>query len=268
MRIFDRIASGESVRYGPGAHPDQARFDAMHRKFIHEAVRVIADESFEYIRERGWTDRDIKEFGVLIPPFDKMWIEWQLDSHNDMAISLVRNVQEGQDHAIVAMLFGHDRVRGIARFPVSMNVLTRLESSGTATTAYGGMVKTEYENRFNHLFAPAWLALAWMNCQNLELRQSGPSPTEMRRRRKRGQPIGLDYRRIVLADRYAHRWEKTTGESAKRFHSVRGHLATYTAEKPMFGKYVGTFWKPAHVRGDAKLGRINHEYHVTNRGAQ
>lgn len=43
----------------------------------------------------------------------------------------------------------------------------------------------------------------------------------------------------------------STGQSGRTrdAHIVRGHFATYTDEKPLFGRLTGTFFKPAHVRG-------------------
>lgn len=46
----------------------------------------------------------------------------------------------------------------------------------------------------------------------------------------------------------------------KSLHIVRGHFATYTAEKPLFGHIVGTVWKPAHARGDIKAGAVVKDY--------
>lgn len=254
--------------FGPDSLPNQSALDAMHRKFVHTSTRVIADESCIYVEERDWSHKNINDFGVLLPPFDSMWIEWRTKQGDEMAISVVRKVQDEHDHAIIAMLYSYSpSLRVVARLPASMQAITRRDGDGGWVTAFGGSVKWgENDNRFNHHFAPGWLAIAWMNCNNLSLERTSPGRQLVKRRRKRGQPTGLDYCRIVIGDRYKRQWEKASGVSATRFHAVRGHLATYTAEKPMFGKYVGTFWKPSHVRGNADLGRINHEYHVTSRG--
>ena len=38
-------------------------------------------------------------------------------------------------------------------------------------------------------------------------------------------------------------------------HLRRGHPATYTEAAPLFGKYVGTFFRPATVVGEKKKRR-------------
>lgn len=49
------------------------------------------------------------------------------------------------------------------------------------------------------------------------------------------------------------------------FHLCRGHFATYTAEKPMFGnpKLVGRYWHPPHMKGKKENGEIVKDYAIT-----
>lgn len=46
------------------------------------------------------------------------------------------------------------------------------------------------------------------------------------------------------------------------FHLVRGHFSRYSESKPLFGRYVGNFWIPAHARGNKAFGTIDHHYDV------
>lgn len=48
----------------------------------------------------------------------------------------------------------------------------------------------------------------------------------------------------------------------KALHICRGHFATYSPDHPLFGKYVGTFWKPDHVRGSEEYGKVVKNYAV------
>ena len=49
---------------------------------------------------------------------------------------------------------------------------------------------------------------------------------------------------------------------AKALHICKGSFATYTSAHPLFGKVVGTFWRPSHVRGKAENGEIRKWYSV------
>lgn len=48
----------------------------------------------------------------------------------------------------------------------------------------------------------------------------------------------------------------------KALHICRGHFATYSEDSPLFGKYVGTFWRPDHVRGSKEAGEVHKRYSV------
>ena len=47
----------------------------------------------------------------------------------------------------------------------------------------------------------------------------------------------------------------------KAFHICRGHFRTYDAN-PLFGKIKGTFWTPAHTKGDLQRGIIKKDYEI------
>jgi len=49
---------------------------------------------------------------------------------------------------------------------------------------------------------------------------------------------------------------------SNRVHLCRGHMKTYTTEKPLFGKYVGNVWCPPHARGNKKMGVIKKDYKI------
>jgi hypothetical protein len=99
-------------------------------------------------------------------------------------------------------------------------------------------------------------------------------------------------RRVELADDRGGRWHRRTGVPVDRYytldidpmrevlrseggseqsglqralHICRGHFAHYTPEHPLFGKYVGTFWRPDHVRGSADHGTVRKDYKVSPR---
>lgn len=55
---------------------------------------------------------------------------------------------------------------------------------------------------------------------------------------------------------------KGASQKTQRSHSVRGHFRHYSPERPLFGKHVGTFFIPAHVRGAKSLGELKKGYLV------
>lgn len=52
---------------------------------------------------------------------------------------------------------------------------------------------------------------------------------------------------------------------AKAFHICRGHRRTYGENsKGLFGRYYGTFWVPAHTRGDKENGKVTKSYKLNH----
>ena len=55
-------------------------------------------------------------------------------------------------------------------------------------------------------------------------------------------------------------------ETMLPYHAVRAHYATYTKERPLFGKYVGRFYVPAHFRGKPENGFVTKDYKIIPHG--
>jgi hypothetical protein len=53
---------------------------------------------------------------------------------------------------------------------------------------------------------------------------------------------------------------ESDGADSKALHVCRGNYATYTEDKPLFGRITGTVWRKSHTRGDAKNGVIVSDY--------
>lgn len=112
---------------------------------------------------------------------------------------------------------------------------------------------------------PLFLAISLMNCQNVVRIENYPKRHDVREAKRKGRPaptkfytLQIEPMRKVLAT------EGRSGEVGlvKAMHICRGHFATYTDQKPLFGKYAGRFWIPAHVRGSAESGNVVKDYRV------
>lgn len=106
-----------------------------------------------------------------------------------------------------------------------------------------------------------WMALQLINCRNVITRQTGSVFTRSGVDKRRGVPI-TRYHTIVLpgtggSSGNGHRNPK---QDIMALHQVRGHFKTFTAEKPLLGKHVGTYWWGWNVRGDADNGIVVSDY--------
>jgi hypothetical protein len=110
--------------------------------------------------------------------------------------------------------------------------------------------------------------LMLFQCKNITYKKMGPEMSEVSRKRERlnGRYASYEYYvlRINTGDESgsAHSSSSLDDEKKIRFHLCRGHFAEYTEEKKLFGKYVGRYWIPAHVRGNPELGTIEKDYEV------
>lgn len=117
-----------------------------------------------------------------------------------------------------------------------------------------------------NLVAPVYFAMSLCHCKNVTLTDATEEfkpDVKWSRRQKRPE---IKYRVLEIGS--AKKILRDIGGSdhvgfAKALHIVRGHFATYTEEKPLFGHIVGTVWKPSHVRGDIKAGAVVKDYAVS-----
>lgn len=109
------------------------------------------------------------------------------------------------------------------------------------------------------------LTISFMHCKNvrqIEVEEDAPRRKWLKRmkcNKIRYSTLNIDPMREVL---------KSNGSESqgiglkKALHICRGHFATYSDDKPLFGRVSGTFWKPQHVRGSKEHGEIVKEYEV------
>jgi hypothetical protein len=117
---------------------------------------------------------------------------------------------------------------------------------------------------YTHIAA---LAFTFANCSNVKLEdvtQQEQPPAKIRRRLK--LPEVKRYTLNIAGHSTKPRREGTgePQEGIMPFHLCRGHFATYTPEKPMFGnpKLIGRYWHPPHTRGKKERGEIIKDYAI------
>lgn len=106
-------------------------------------------------------------------------------------------------------------------------------------------------------------AFSFANCRNVQVVEHGrtaPPP----RWREQGVP-SVKYRVVKIDSRPVTKYATSSIETSGRhmsLHVCRGHFKTFTAEKPLLGKHVGTYWWPQTTRGSAEHGVVEKSYKV------
>lgn len=220
------------------------------------------------------------------------WTPWSnvLDGHAGWLVNTWPLEVPGIASALVdgwMFLYGvYDENPGIPHGPM-MHLRFAVDESGrlikgTMATEYyaelwpsllremiGKMVEQRSHSLVSWLTRGAWMPVAFavglMHCKNVSIEDRLPTRQQRRQAERKGEPL-LRYRELVIDPNRQQSTtggsEKPAGPSSKSLHIARGHFATYTEDKPLFGKYTGMFWRPAHVRGNADVGAVFKDYRV------
>jgi hypothetical protein len=229
-----------------------------------------------------------------LPPFDEMFVEWNT---GEKFISQIGWLVECQRREFPPLSLPEERT---VTFPSGAKCILEtgdfaVNAHAVATSEKGdafvcgilsmwvlsnrGEIKLRPQNQYycpdslRGLFnegsgtfgIPLLLALSFLHCKNVVRHDTtetdGPSSKWLRRQRVpeiRYHVLDINPMKEVL------RTEGGIDRNGikKALHICRGHFATYTEEKPLFGKYTGTVWVPAHIRGSADQGVVDKDYRV------
>jgi len=108
----------------------------------------------------------------------------------------------------------------------------------------------------------SFLAICFAHCKGAQVEEHKPSRQVRRAAERKGEPVYAFHTINIHPATTVLRTEGHVSENglAKALHICRGHFAHYTAEKPLFGKYTGTFYRPMHLRGSIEKGIIEKDY--------
>ncbi len=107
------------------------------------------------------------------------------------------------------------------------------------------------------------MGISFMHCKNVKQVEAKEDPGE--RFLRQYKVPKFTYRTLCIdpMKEVLRREGQSEAAGLKRaLHICRGHFSTYSDEKPLFGKYAGTFWVPDHVRGKKEHGEVVKDYEV------
>jgi hypothetical protein len=281
MRLYDRIMAHGLKVPGPTGWID---FDPVaDQPGFATAVRVQCDDIAKVYWSSDREEWDLTDMGSLRCPFPSLWIEANIPDRilahplGEPGGKLVeisrRGHQEGclvydQDGAAcdVMPVVYDPRSSGPTSPGFTMRVWLTPDGHATDHPEYHGP-KNVLERlgtagcaalRSDSLM----LALGLMNCRNVRTEEVPVNPKLSKaQKRRHGVPISR-FSRIVLPQPKGGGGHALGGGGAASRHLVRGHFKTYTADAPLMGQHVGTYWWGWHGRGDESLGTVTPTYEV------
>lgn len=221
------------------------------------------------------------DFGPVTPPYPDLWIEG-IDTELSkpgatcrIAARIKSSVEgvtrTGEEKSVTSIEVFTQGPNGLAqRIPVSLSFTThpdgRLDAFTRALIAEddyrifedgGDEVPVEIAKNVSIC---ALFALSLMHCRNVK--QSAATHEPLQRKRSSRKRPTISYH-VIDVPGYQN-IAKSTGPATGtvRLHTARGHFKTYTAEAPLMGKAVGTYYWGWHVRGTKANGEIVSSYRV------
>ena len=157
------------------------------------------------------------------------------------------------------------RTDGTAALGTSLNGTPEIKCAKLvdSSSTSGG----RFDRDMPQLLLPVLFTFALMHCTNVA---SVDVPLARRYRRQQAR-VGnvvdaIRVKTLHLVAFSANGPDEASTRSAEAgytpLHLVRGHFATYTEDRKLFGKYTGRFWIPQHNRGSAAFGEVKKRYTV------
>lgn len=207
-------------------------------------------------------------YELMIPPFDKTIFKCRESIY-------LKNFY----HIIVNKIKTEDGTNGIYFTSIddtTIKLLLKEKIDGSANKKweiiiYDKVLDAEDDNERRHRQAlvigyliPVFNALWMLNCKNIALKDE-PEAAVRRMLNKHKKDKKIIYKVLVVnplkAKTKAEHESIETGIK-RSFHLCRGHFRTYTFPNLLFGKLEGTYYIPAHVRGDENVGITHKNYKV------
>lgn len=287
MKLYDRLMSGEEVEirtmppevYSPPKGATQQLIDNL-PTILQSATRVNIQNVADYAREHATLNGRLPEAANGRAPWPITWSEYRLDGadYGVLSTSFGLNTESGVVHQRHQVFVGQPFKGRTAIFyiadieswcdeqgaplPVGENG-EQFRLIGHTPQEPEQPLQDKIENAAAGATQVILLAMTFANCKNVFLQEHHTPPKVARKRAKAGKPIGTSYKTLLIDP--MREVLKTEGNVEKNglkkaLHICRGHFATYTDDKPLFGKVTGTFWKPMHVRGSKERGEVKKDY--------
>lgn len=250
-------------------------FDTFWMEF--QAPRVIRTDKGALPWDQGFEALGAIFFGDRLSdaPVDLNYISHQFgDGATDTVVSLLHAMADQFPNHWILRIEGFIRQNGRV-FKTPERITFLLDDTGKPVTPPHIQVlylapdgEVPVISQAAGMYFPFALALSFLHCKNILVEDTrDPRSRQVRRADERTGLPTPHYKTLVIEP--MKRVLETEGGIRqnglkKALHICRGHFAHYSEDKPLFGKYSGQFWIPAHVRGTTESGQVVKDYKVNS----
>jgi hypothetical protein len=216
-------------------------------------THLVADIVSEYCDSKTFSP--IRSVGCCRPTSETAWVEVSKRPGSIQCGWLFQEYPKDDGIDLAIVVFGEYR----GDVGLAGRVIVSLDADGLINR-----IQSSDDNVLSATLTPLQ-AFAFANCRNVETVNCDNHAPDGKFCRRQKVPSVI-YRTLKIPG-FQKRYiggDGADSEANRRLHICRGHFATYTAEKPLFGRPdgVGKFWHPAHVRGNKESGEVVKDYVV------
>ena len=233
----------------------------------------VADDLISSDAERQGGEAVYTDFGPMRPPYPHMWLEWRGQEARGGCIEIAcytgeKGVTSGGQYVYGLLLLMSYEGEPIQCLPEQVYLI--VDADGFQ---YGGEVVRDvrdeselaYPQELRNEILRVKMALSLINCRNVKTAEAGTVTNVGRsgaQKRRGEKAFTIRYNTILLPGGGSEYDAKSGTHRATALHRVRGHFKTFTAERPLLGRAVGTYWWGWQLRGDPKRGIVISDYQI------
>lgn len=289
MRLAYRVLSMPVLVYPEIAN--HLETSVSQSEAIKECPKIILDNVYDHYCKRGSLNirSDVPNWS---PPFRQFFVEWN-DSDaqsgilayvfdaNDVALPRLMGANREMDESlqiakdvakwviVTSLWFTHSKGQYAGR-PLCALVFGTLIIDRAGKLLWHGYTGegididgTEMNNVMTSRLLVLGLGLSFMNCRNVKCSDRVVECSrQFHKRTKAPQLLFKTLDITPMRDILRHEGYSDTEGTARALHICRGHFATYSEDRPLFGRLSGTFWVSDHVRGKSENGEVVKNYKV------
>ena len=261
------------------------------RDILKSTPVIVINEVAKYFFDVFWEEKDClkdSDFPCVAPPFPLFWMEYRVP----------KMITGGKPPMTVPMEFGGQRVGffwgmeeraadslgwdltsymfvedGDCAVGPLYSVRLETDSLGQPARPTGSFLPKDLHTKPDEaeiahttmftLHYPAFLAICFMHCSNVQLEDHRPKDSHLRKHQKLYGRAPIVYKTLNITP-MQNIIRSKGGPSCglkQALHIMRGHFKQFD-KKPLFGKHKGLWWWSSQLRGSLKHGYIKKNYEV------
>jgi len=258
---------------------DQLKHKAPHKKILHtdfmlkDAVVFYVDERVDDFGNKFYNPADYGKVFMFpsYPPYQNIYLQFSCGS--GAWFGTYYNPSEiAEAGAVVGAMMGKGTKKELASVQDHGETLWaccfKYDLGSPAQSKHfkkEGFLKMSDKESATYGLNVSYLLLNFLkilSCKNIKAKKIVPKKRKIKNLKRKKAPL-LSY--YVLQIQQKTSAADTSADKdlwSNRVHLCRGHIKTYTKEKPLFGRVVGNIWCPPHARGNKQLGVVHKDYRI------